>query len=127
MKKKILISVGVVGGLLLLSNISYADELTEVIEAYIQNPKLDFLGRNYDKLFFEALEGTNPTVLDKIKAVPDDFRTMIPQAKAMWKMFHQKPNMIAYSGLGGLAGLKAALGPKEFGEMMFKLLKLVVK
>lgn len=113
--KKILLSVGVIGGILFLTQTGYAEELKEALEAYLKDPSWDWLGRKYDKILFEKL------------TTWEDIKTMPLQAKCMWKIINQPPNIVSYGSLGGLAGLKAEMGAKKFGEMMFKLFKIVAR
>ena len=96
MNKKLLISLAIVGGILLLSNISYAssyDELKLALEAYLQDPSLDFLGREYDRILFEQInnaETLDGELLAKLNFMFDDLLTMPLQLKCMKKIFIKK-------------------------------------
>ncbi|OLS02865.1 hypothetical protein [Tissierella creatinophila] len=125
MKKKMLVNLIIIAGIsVIYGGITYADALKDGLEMYLQDPKLDFLGRNYDKMFFELLEGEDPTIIDKIKAIPNDFITIPLQAKCNWKMATQKTNALTYGSMGYLNGLKTALGTKEFNKIIIYLFKL---
>lgn len=111
-----LISLAVVSAIILLGGISYAEELEEVLKAYLNDPSLDFLGRNYDKILFKENLSTM-----------EDIKTMPLQAKCVFKIATQKPNMIAYSSLGGTAGFKISIGAKEFNKIVIKIIKLAIR
>lgn len=114
MNKKLLVSILIISVILFLGGISHAEELSESLKEYLANPSFDFLGHKYEKILFE----NNPTIIDDIK-------TMSLQLKCTRKIIVE--NYPTYMALGGLYGLKITLDPKEFGEMMFKLLKLAMK
>lgn len=135
MRKKLLVSFGIVGGLLLLvgGGIVYAEGLEEALKAYLADPSLDWLGRGYDKILFEDIKSVSTGNLNdaeffaKLKFVVEDIKTMPLQFRCMGKIITQKPNAIAYGLLGNTAGLKLAIGAREFNKIAIKMLKLVVK
>lgn len=128
MKKKVLVGLGVIIGLVFIGRgITHAESLEEALKAYLQDPKLDFLGMNYDKMFFKLLEGEDPTILDKIKAIPQDIKTIPLQIKASWKVVNQEPNRFIYLNLAGLGGLKKFMGAKEFNQLVERFLKAVIR
>lgn len=134
MNKKLLVSIGIFSGLLLLSEVTFADELRESLELYLADPSLDFLGHEFEKILFDesqqafkGMELNDAEFIAKLKFIIDDIKTMPLQAQAYYKIFTNKVNILAYGSLSGLWGLKSALGPKEFGNVMFKILKLVAK
>lgn len=124
LNKKVLVGIGIAGGILLLGGFTYAEELKESLELYLQDPSLDFLGHEFEKLLFEGIKnGDSHFVIEELKFVLQDIKTMPQQAKAMWKIIHQKPNIIAYGSLGTLGSLKAAMGAKAFNKAMWSILK----
>lgn len=114
MRKKILILVIII--LIISSGIVYADELEEVLKAYLSDPSLDFLGRGYDKILFKE----NLTLIEDIKTMP-------LQLKCIYKIITQEPNIIAYGTLGGLGGLKIFMGEKEFNYIVKVMMKFLIK
>lgn len=132
MNKKLLISLGVVAGIIFIGEISYAEELTEALTLYLEDASLDFLGCDFEKILFEN-QSRNGMYLDdkefiaKLKFIADDIKTMPLQLKAYHKIFTNKVNIIAYGTLGSAAGLKTALGGEEFAKMLIKIIKLGVR
>ncbi len=116
MKKKMLVSLGIVSIIILSGGIAYAEELEETLKVYLTDPSLDWLGRGYDKILFNEKLG-----------IIDDVKTMPLQAKCIYKMATQKPNMIAYSGLGGTMGFKAAVGARAFNKIVMNIIKIAVR
>ena len=116
MKKKVLISLGLIGALVLASSLASAEGLEEALELYLRDPSLDFLGRGFDKILFK----------EKLSMM-DDFKTMPLQLKSMYKIITQKPNIVAYGTLSGTAGFKVAIGAKEFNKIALQILRLIVK
>ncbi|MGJ0846603.1 hypothetical protein ACR77J_07935 [Tissierella praeacuta] len=125
MNNKKIVMFGIFVGVLSIGSFVYAEELNEVINAYLQDNSFDFLGRGYDKMFFRLLEGENPTLINKIKAIPNDIKTLPKQMLVSKKVFNQ--NIESYTLLGGLSGLKSTIGAKEFNIMMKKILRLATK
>lgn len=125
MNNKKIVMFGIFVGVLSIGSFCYAEELNEAINAYLQDNSFDFLGRGYDKMFFKLLEGENPTLINKIKAIPNDIKTLPKQILVSKKVFNQ--NIESYALLGGLSGLKSIIGAKEFNIMMKKILRLATK
>lgn len=128
MIKKLLIGLGIgITTFFLIDKVIYADGLEKELIRYLESNKLDFLGRNFDKIFFNTLYGENPTALDKLKAIPEELKTLPLQSKCLWKIVNQKPNALTYGTISGLAGLKIELGSEAFNKLMLKVLRVIVK
>lgn len=133
MNKKVLVGLGIVSGILLIGGVTYADDLKEALELYLQDPSLDWLGRNYDKILFENIQKVSTGNLNdaeffaKLKFIIEDIKTMPLQLKCMKKIVTQRENAIAYGGLTWLGGLKMSIGEKAFNKIMGDILKLVFK
>lgn len=132
MKKKVLVSLGIVGGLLLISGgMVYAESLEEALKAYLADPSFDWLGRNFDKILFEQITNVSTgnfndaELMAKLKFIFEDIKTMPLQLKCIKKIVEQ--NAPAYATLGGTAGIKIAVGSKNFGELLFKLFKVMCR
>ena len=132
MKKKTIASLCVIGGLLFISSITFANELKEVLELYLQDPSFDLCGREFDKILFnkinsvsEAKEFADTEFIAKLKFIVDDIKTIPLQAKCLNKIASQ--NALIYLPLTGLSTLKSAMGAKEFSKMMLKLFKLIFR
>ena len=131
MNKKLVLGIGVIAGICLLGEVAHAEELKEALTLYLEDSSLDFLGHDFEKILFNEIQNSrNGMYLDdnefiaKLKFVVDDIKTMPLQLKAYHKIFTNKVNAIAYGSLGGLAGMKTALGGEEFSKMIFKIIKL---
>lgn len=127
MNKKLVVSMLIIGGILFLGGISYADELKESLELYLQDPSMDFLGHEFEKILFEKIKNGDNYFIEELTFILDDIKTMPLQIKAYYNILTQKTNMAVYGSLGFTYGTKIAMGAKEFGGMMVKLFKLVAK
>lgn len=127
MNKKLVVSILIIGGILFLGGISYADELKKSLELYLQDPSMDFLGHEFEKILFEKIKNGDNHFIEELTFILEDIKTMPLQIKAYYNILTQKTNMAVYGSLGFTYGTKVAMGAKEFGEMMFKLFKLVAK
>lgn len=133
--KKMLISLGIVTtAFLILNEPTHAEELKKALEAYLRYSDFDLLGRKYDKILFQnilepSIKGkqTDTEIIEKLKFVIDDVKTMPLQAKCTFKIVTEKYNSMIYAGTGMLAGAKINMGAKAFNKLLIKVLKVVVK
>ena len=124
MKKKYIICVGLIGAIIFTSGIAYATDLREELTSYLKDPSLDFLGHEFEKILFNKIQNGDNNFLEELKFVLEDIRTIPLQAKAMYKIFTQPPNIIAYGSLGSTFGLKTALGTSAFNEASVQIFNM---
>lgn len=132
--KKIIISLSLAGGLLLVSNIAHAEELKETLEAYLRLDKLDLLGIEYERILFDQIlkvstkgKQTDIEIIEKIKFITEDVKTIPIQAKCIHKIITQKYNSIIYSSVGSIAYAKLNMGTKAFNNLLKEVIKVLVK
>lgn len=131
MKKKTIAGLCVISGLLFISSVTFADELKEALELYLQDPSFDLCGREFDKILFDSINSvlvngyTDAEIIAKLKAIPDDFKTLPLQIKCTDKILEQ--NLLIYAPLAGLGGLNKAIGAEKFSKLMLKVLRVIFK
>ena len=124
MKKKYIICVGLIGVIIFTSGIVYATDLREELFTYLKDPSLDFLGHEFEKILFNKIQSGDNYLLGELKFVLDDIRTLPLQVKAMYKIFTQPPNIIAYGSLGSVYGLKTTLGASAFNKTTIQIFNM---
>jgi len=130
--RKILIGLGIAGGLLLIGGIAYAEGLEEELLRYLNSDSFDLFGRKYDKILFESIRKastkakySDEEIIAKLKFMIEDIKTLPLQAKCMAKIFDQNKNL--YGALGGTAWLKWSLGPENFNKILLRALRVIFK
>lgn len=132
MSKKLLVSLGVVGGLALLTGgMAHAESLEEALKAYLANPKFDFLGHEFERILFENIQKVSTgdlndaEIIEKLKFMIEDIKTLPLQLKCLDKIMKQ--NAPIYATLSGIAGLKMALGAEGFGYLTLKIIRMIFR
>jgi len=131
--RKILIGLGIAGGLLLIGGIAYAEGLEEELIKYLNDDSIDLLGRKFEEILFQnTKEAHIPMKLSddelkaKLKFMLEDIKTLPLQAKCLWKIINQKPNALIYGLVSGNSYLKLTLGEKAYKNLIFRLFRLLL-
>lgn len=132
--KKVLFGAGVIVSILLVSKMSIATDLQMQLENYYSNYSTDFLGRKFEKILFENIldasikaKQTDAEIIEKLKFILDDIKTLPIQTKCLFKIFTDEVNSLTYLGLGGTAYIKVSIGEKAFNDIVLKLVKIIFK
>ena len=125
MKKKYIFCASLVGVIVLFGGVVHASDLKDELMLYLQDPSLDFLGHEFEDILFKRIQNGDNHFLEELKFILDDIKTMPLQVKAMYKILTQTPNVIAYGSLGGVFGLKSALGTTLFNESALEIFDML--